>query len=138
MLVVEKTVPFTSERVCKIQFMSEICNLDPMLTLHVAGLRVYIGENVIVKSWDLVWGERAKVPIPEEKDTITKNVGKNVACFVYHKIPYMERSIKIDQPKKKDNSQMKYRTRCQSPSVAPADTVLTQCHVKRLIWSSTK
>ena len=52
-LVVEKTVPLTSKRVCKIQFVSEICNHDPMFTLHIAGLRVDI-KSVILKSWNIV------------------------------------------------------------------------------------
>ena len=29
-----------------------------MLTLHIAGLSIYDGKTVIVKSWDIVWGKR--------------------------------------------------------------------------------
>ena len=53
-LVVEKTVPFTSKRVCKLKFMSEILNHDPMLILHVAGLRVDNSKSVIIESWNIV------------------------------------------------------------------------------------
>ena len=69
MLVVEITVPFTSKRVCKIKFMSEICNHDPMFTLHIAGLRVDNSESVITESSNIVWGERSEVPKLEQKDT---------------------------------------------------------------------
>ena len=47
-LVAEKTVAFTNNRVCKIQFVSEICNHDPMFTLHIAGLRVDNSKSVII------------------------------------------------------------------------------------------
>ena len=53
-LVVEKTVPFTSKRVCKLKFMSEICNHDPMFILHVAGLRVDNSKSVIIESWNMI------------------------------------------------------------------------------------
>ena len=53
-LVVEKTVPITAKRVCKIQFVSEICNHDPMFTLHIAGLRVDNSKSVIIKSWNMI------------------------------------------------------------------------------------
>ena len=53
-LVVEKTVPFTSKRFCKIQFVVEICNHVPMFTLHIAGLRVDNSKSVIIKSWNIV------------------------------------------------------------------------------------
>ena len=52
MLVVEKTVPSTTKRVCKIQFVSEICNHDPMFTLHIAGLRVDNSKSVMVMYYD--------------------------------------------------------------------------------------
>ena len=34
--------------------MSEVCNLDPTFTLHIAGLRVANSKSVIVKSWNIV------------------------------------------------------------------------------------
>ena len=49
-LVVEKNIPFTSKRVCKLQFMSKICNHDPILTLIFVGLRVDNSESVTIKS----------------------------------------------------------------------------------------
>ena len=36
----KKTVKFTSKRVCKIHFMTKLCNPCPTLTRHIAGLRV--------------------------------------------------------------------------------------------------
>ena len=53
-LAVEKTVPFTSKRVCKMQFVSEICNHDPMFTLHIAGLRVDNSKSVIIYFFEKV------------------------------------------------------------------------------------
>ena len=47
-LVAEKTVPFTSKRNCKIQFVSEICSHDPMFTLHIDGLHVDNRKSVII------------------------------------------------------------------------------------------
>ena len=69
-LVVEKTLPLTSKRVCKIQFMSEICNHDPMFTLEISGLRVDISKSVIIKSWNKVWGQRTEVPKFEQSKNI--------------------------------------------------------------------
>ena len=61
-LVVEKTVPFKSESVCKLQFRSEFSNLDPLFTLDIAGLRVDNSKSVILKIWNIAWGERTKLP----------------------------------------------------------------------------
>ena len=48
-LVVEKTVRLTSKRVCKIQFISEKCDRDPMFNLQIAGLPVDSSKGVTVK-----------------------------------------------------------------------------------------
>ena len=56
-VLLDETVLFTTKRVCKIQFTSEICNHDSMITLHIAGLRVDISESVIIKGWNIVCGE---------------------------------------------------------------------------------
>ena len=80
-LVVEKTVPFTSKRVCKIQLMLEICNHDPFFTLHIAGLRVDNSKSVNIKSWNIVWGERTEVPKFDQRDTITNLLQSKVIRF---------------------------------------------------------
>ena len=41
-----------------------------MFTLHIAGLRVDNSKSVIIESWNIVWGERTKVPKLEQRDTI--------------------------------------------------------------------
>ena len=41
-----------------------------MFTLHIAGLRVDYSKSVIIKGWNIVWGERTEVPKFEQKDTI--------------------------------------------------------------------
>ena len=65
MLLLEETVLFTTKRVCKKKFLTKVCFLYPMLTLHFAGLRVYNDKSVIVKSWNKVGGKRATVLIVE-------------------------------------------------------------------------
>ena len=63
LLLLEETVQFTTKRVCKKkQFLTRVCNHYPMLTPHIAGLRVYNGKSVIVKSWNIFRGKRATVP----------------------------------------------------------------------------
>ena len=42
-LLLEGNVPSTSERICNIQFITKVCNLFPMFTLHFAVLRTYNG-----------------------------------------------------------------------------------------------
>ena len=69
-LLLEETLLFTTKRVCKIQFLTKICKHYPMLTLHIAGLRVYSGKSAIVRSWKIVWQERTEVPKFEQRDVI--------------------------------------------------------------------
>ena len=64
-LLLEEVVLFTTKRVCKIQFLTKVCNHYPMFTLHIAALRVYNGKSVIVKSWNIVRGKKVTVPILE-------------------------------------------------------------------------
>ena len=71
-MLLEKTVPITTKRVCKKQFVSEICNHDPMFTLHFAGLRVDNSKSVIIKRWNIVLEKRTEVPTFEQRDTIDK------------------------------------------------------------------
>ena len=80
-LVVEKTVPFTSKGVCKIQFVSEFWNHDPIFTLQIAGLRVDNSKIVIIKSWNIVWGDWSKVPKFEMKDTIDNLLQSKIVHF---------------------------------------------------------
>ena len=82
-LLLEETVLFTTKRVCKKQFLTKRCNHYPMFTLHVAGLRVYNGKSVIVKSWNIVRGKRATVPILEYWDTIEYLLERNIIYFRY-------------------------------------------------------
>ena len=80
-LVVEKIVPFTSKRVCKVQFMSEICNHDPMFTLDIAGLCVDNSKSVIIESWNIVWWEWTEVPKFEHGDTIDNLLQSKIIQF---------------------------------------------------------
>ena len=64
-LLLEETVLFATKRICKIHYLTRVCNHYPMLTVHFAGLRVYNGKSVIVKSWIIVRGKTATVPILE-------------------------------------------------------------------------
>ena len=41
-----------------------------MFTLQIAGLRVDYSKSVIIKSWNIVWGEWTEVPKFEQRDTI--------------------------------------------------------------------
>ena len=45
--------------------IDKVCNLYPMLSLHIAGLRIYNGKSVNVRSWNIVKGKGATVPILE-------------------------------------------------------------------------
>ena len=45
-----KKLHFTTKRVCQIQFVARVCNHYPMLTLHIAGLRIYNGKSLFVES----------------------------------------------------------------------------------------
>ena len=56
LLLLKETVVFTTERICKIQIVSEISNHDPMFNLHIAGLRVDNSKSAIIESWNIVWG----------------------------------------------------------------------------------
>ena len=80
-VIIEKTVPFTSKGVCKIQFLSEICNRDPIFTLHIAGLRVDNSKSVIIRSWNIVWGNRAELPKFEQRDMIVNLLPSKFILF---------------------------------------------------------
>ena len=77
----EKTVPFTSKGVCKIQFILELCNHDPMFTLLVAGLRVDSRKSVIIKNWNMLCGERTEVPKFEQRDTVDNLLQRQIISF---------------------------------------------------------
>ena len=38
--------------------------------LHIAGLRVDKSKNVIIKNWNIIWGERIEVPKFAHRNTI--------------------------------------------------------------------
>ena len=52
-----------------------------MLTLHIAGLRVYSGKNAIVKSWNIVWQERTEVLKFEQRDVIDNLLQSKIIHF---------------------------------------------------------
>ncbi len=64
-MLLEETVLFTTKRVRKIQYLTRFGNHYPMLTLHIAGLRIYNAKSVIVENWNIDRGKRATVPILE-------------------------------------------------------------------------
>ena len=49
-----------------------------MFTLHIAGLRIYNGKSVIVKSWNIVREKkpRYRYPYPPDKDPMTMQCPK--------------------------------------------------------------
>ena len=52
-----------------------------MFTLHFAGLRVDNSKSVIIKSWNIVWGERTEVPKFEQKDAINNLLQSKIIHF---------------------------------------------------------
>ena len=80
-LLLEETVPFTTQRVCKKQVLTRVCNHYPMLTLHNTGWRVYKGKSVIVRSWNIVRGKKATVPILELWDPVDYLLERNIIHF---------------------------------------------------------
>ena len=59
-LLLEKIVTFTTKNVCKIKFLTRVCNHFPMLTLQLALLLIFISKSVNVKSWDIVRGKEPR------------------------------------------------------------------------------
>ena len=82
-LLFEETALFTTKKVCKIQFLTRVCNHYPMLTLHITGLIVYNGKSVIVRKWTIFRGKRTTVPIFESWDTVEKMLEGNFIRFKY-------------------------------------------------------
>ena len=66
--------------------MSQIWNRDPKFTLHFAELRVDNSKSVIVKSWNIVWGEQTEVPKVEQRDTID-NLLQSKIVHIYTFLP---------------------------------------------------
>ena len=52
--LLEETVLFTTQRVCKLHYLTRVCNHYPKLTLHITGLCIYNDKLVIVKTWNKV------------------------------------------------------------------------------------
>ena len=44
--LIEETVLYTTNKVCKILFLTTVCNQFPTLTLNIVGLRIYNGKSV--------------------------------------------------------------------------------------------
>ena len=63
-LLLEETVFYDQESRQK-TILTRGCNPYPMFTLHIAWLSVYNGKSVLVKSWNIVRGKRATIPIVE-------------------------------------------------------------------------
>ena len=61
-MLLEQKIHFTAKRVFKIKNLTRIRNQYPIVTLNIAGLRIYNGKNVFVKSWIIVTGRRHMVP----------------------------------------------------------------------------
>ena len=76
-----RKLPFTSKRVCKIQFISEFCNRDPMITLHIAGFCNKKSKSVILRNWNIVWGERTEEPKFEQRNTIDTLLPSKIIHF---------------------------------------------------------
>ena len=52
-----------------------------MFTQHIAGLLVDNSKSVIIKSWNIVWGERAEVTKFEQRDTIDNLLQSKIIHF---------------------------------------------------------
>ena len=53
-----------------------------MFPLHIAGLRVDNSKSVIIKSWNIVWGERNEVPKFEQRDTINNLLQSKIIQYI--------------------------------------------------------
>ena len=52
-----------------------------MFTLNIVGLRVDNSKSVIIKSWNIVWGERTEVAKFEQRDTIDNLLQSKIIHF---------------------------------------------------------
>ena len=52
-----------------------------MFTLHISGLRVDNSKSVIIKRWNIVWGERTEVSEVEQKYTIDNLLQSKIIHF---------------------------------------------------------
>ena len=53
-----------------------------MFRPHIAGLRVDKSITVIIKSWNIVWGERTEVPKIEQRDTINSLLQSKISEYI--------------------------------------------------------
>ena len=82
--LLSKTVLFSSEGICKKQpYLTRVCNHYPLMTLQIAGLRIYNGKSVIVKSWKTVRGKKTMVPSVEKWETVECLLERNIIHFGY-------------------------------------------------------
>ena len=57
-VLLEETLRFTTEKVCKVQFVARFRNQYPMISLHIPFLRIYNSKSVFAKSWNSIrWNE---------------------------------------------------------------------------------
>ena len=82
-IAVSGNCTFRTRRVCKMQFLTRYCNDYPMFSLHVSGLRIYSGESVNVKNWNLVKRKRAMVSRLEYRDTTDNLLERNNINFSF-------------------------------------------------------
>ena len=52
-----------------------------MFTLDIAGLRVDNSKSVIIKSWNMIWGEWTEVQKFEQRDTIDNLLQSKIIHF---------------------------------------------------------
>ena len=52
-----------------------------MVTLQIAGLRISNGKRVIIKSWNIFWGEHTELPKIEQNDTIDYLLQSKITHF---------------------------------------------------------
>ena len=80
-LLLDEIVPFITTSVYKRQHWTTIYNRYPKLNLHIAGLRIWNGKKVIVKSWNIVRRRRTTVLILEYWDTVDCLLEKDLIQF---------------------------------------------------------
>ena len=61
--------------------MSKIRNHDPIFTLLIAGLQVDNSKSVIIKSWNIVRGERTEVLKFEQRHTVDNLLQSKIVHF---------------------------------------------------------
>ena len=55
-----------------------------MLILHIAGLRIFNGKSVTVKSCNIVKGKRTTDPVLEERDAVDYLLERSIVRFKFY------------------------------------------------------